>query len=255
MDVFTFLIGVALIAVAIYLFYRQRAPSDVKSAAPIGFPGQPARAQAAATTPSEPSLRDLRPGDAITFWDIGEQVVQSVLQCQEEVSGRLTRWQWALLDGGGVVEASLEGLRLYVEPEIVHQGTAVYEGIVPPAGALGRFEEHVRAGTVGSQPVYFDHGGRTYKVASTGTFAAALLGAAPEGEVWRDVSTNPSENVYFELELVPDPAPQGNGHGKTAVGESATEEQLLGIWTSHIWLGKGKKLKESDVTGLYAGRR
>ena len=255
MDVLTFLVGIALIILAGYLFYRQRSQSVSGEPSRQGPARAPQIGQAGAPAPAEHSLRDLRPGDAITFWGIGEQVVTSVLQCREEVSGRLAHWQWALLDGGGVVESSLEGLRLYVEPRIIHQGTAEFENLVPPAGALARFEEHVRAGNVGRNPVLFEDGERTYKIVSTGTFAVTLLGDPPTGEVWRDISTNPSENVFFELQPVSSPAPDGNGHGRRGVEDPPEEEQLLGIWTSHIWVGKGKRLKESDVTGVYAGRR
>ncbi|MHB1133830.1 MAG: hypothetical protein ACYC4L_15775 [Chloroflexota bacterium] len=235
---------VAILALGIFAAYTfWKRPSGVAET----------RVRLETTSQQGPSLGDLRPGDALTLWDEGEKVVRGVLRCREEVNGRVTNWQWALLDGGAVIESSPEGQRLYQEPTVIYQGSAEFEQLVPPSGALGVFEERVRAGESGRNPVLFEQGGRAFKVGSTGTFAATTLGDLSAHEVWRDVSSDPSQNVYFELLPVASPAPEGNGHGRHRA-ETPAGEQLLGIWTTHVWLGKGRRLQESDVSGLYGAR-
>jgi hypothetical protein len=71
-------------------------------------------------------------------------------------------------------------------------------------------------------------------VESTGTFLATYVGPAPTQEVWRDITPNPADNVYFEL-------------------RGAADEQALGIWTTHILLLQGRPLAESDIRSLYPG--
>jgi hypothetical protein len=68
---------------------------------------------------------------------------------------------------------------------------------------------------------------------STGTFGVKAHGK-PLGEVWRDVSPEADQNVYFGAE-----APSG--------------DQLLGIWTSHILLLVGRPLGITDVDAIYPG--
>ncbi|MHB1005440.1 MAG: hypothetical protein ACYC3S_07305 [Chloroflexota bacterium] len=204
----------------------------------------------------ETTLSNLRPGDALVFWDNTDRIVASVLRCQEELRGRSTQWQWAFLDDGRLIEAAPDGIRLFGGGQVIYQGSAEFEQLVPPSGALAVFEERVRAGEVGRNPVFFDLGGQRYRLASTGTFASTAEGEPLAQEVWRDLSANPSDNVFFELELVGGVPVSGNGaheHAPATGNATVADEgvELLGIWTTHIWLGRGKRLTQAEIAGLY----
>jgi hypothetical protein len=190
------------------------------------------------TVPSaarEPTLETLAPGDAIAFWDGENAVVECVLECEELVDGRRTGWRWHLLSGGRLLEVAPDGNVLYTRGEVIYQGSAVFDQLTgPPAagGVLQLFEARVRARTLGANPVTFAYQGREFTVRSTGTFRATPLGPPPRGEVWRDISDDPRQNTYFEL-------------------EAADGTQGLGIWTTHILLLLGERLQASDIRGLY----
>jgi hypothetical protein len=184
----------------------------------------------------EPTVETLMPGDAIAFGDGGNGLVVSVLECSEQVGPRSSAWRWSFLDDQKLLKAAPDGNALYDRSELIYQGSELFNHLVAPAGQGGilkLFEQRVRAGTNASNPVTFEQGGLTFHLRSTGTFAAKALGK-PLGEVWRDVSPDADQNVYFEAE-----APSG--------------EHLLGIWTSHILLLVGRPLGLTDVDAIYPG--
>ncbi|HEY7060501.1 MAG TPA: hypothetical protein VII06_03410 [Chloroflexota bacterium] len=193
---------------------------------------------AGGAAPRDPTVETLQPGDAVTFWDGEDAIVDCVLQCEEQLSARRTQWRWNLLRGGGMLETAPDGNVLYTSSEVMLQGSAPFEQLTgDPAngGVLKTFEARVRAGTVGSNPVYYEYQGKQLQVRSTGTFGATPLGPPPSGEVWRDIAADPGQNVYFELD-----APDGT--------------QGLGIWTTHVLLLLGEPLKASDIRALYPGQ-
>lgn len=186
----------------------------------------------------EPTVETLQPGDAVSFWDGEDAIVESVLDCEEQVGTRRTRWRWNLLRGGRMLETAPDDNVLYTTSEVFHQGSAPFEqltGEPTVGGVLKTFEARVRAGTVGSNPVPFEYQGKQFQVRSTGTFGATALGPAPSAEVWRDIADDPGQNVYFELE-----APDGS--------------QGLGVWTTHILLLTGEPLKGTDIRSIYPGQ-
>jgi len=52
------------------------------------------------------------PGDVVSFWDGGDNVVQAVIECSEELNGRETVWRWHLLDEIRMLEVAPEGTTL-----------------------------------------------------------------------------------------------------------------------------------------------
>ncbi len=221
------LILLALVVAAYAWFTRTR-----EAPAP-----RPDTAEPAAAAPRTLTVETLRPGDAVSFWDGEDTVVDCVLACEEQVGARRTRWRWALLRSGRLLETAPDGNVLYTASEVLYQGTPLFEQLTaePAAGGvLKTFEARVRAGTVGTNPVFFDYQGRRFQVRSTGTFRATPQGAPPTGEVWRDIADDPTQNVYFEL-------------------EAADGTQGMGIWTTHILLLVGEPLKASDIRGLFPG--
>jgi hypothetical protein len=200
------------------------------------------RSERAGNTPEpairEPTVETLRPGDAISFWDGEDAIVESILECEEQVGPRRTRWRWNLLRGSRMLETAPDDNVLYTTSEVFHQGSAPFEqlaGEPSVGGVLKTFEARVRAGTVGSNPVYFEYQGKQFQVRSTGTFGATPLGPPPTAEVWRDLADDPSQNVYFEMD-----EPEGT--------------QALGIWTTHILLLTGDALKGTDIQAIYPGQ-
>jgi hypothetical protein len=195
------------------------------------------RGQSSGEPPREVTVETLRAGDAVSFWDGEDALVDCVLECEEVLSGRHTRWRWNLLRGGRMLEVAPDGNVLYGKGEVFHQGSATFEELTgEPAvgGVLKTFEARVRAGTLGSNPVFFKYQDLNLQLRSTGTFRATPLGPPPTAEVWRDVSDDPGQNTYFELDT-----PEGT--------------QALGIWTTHVLLLIGEPLKQTDIRNLYAG--
>jgi len=193
----------------------------------------------------QPTLETLLPGDVVSMWDYGDAVVQAVLECREELNGRVTEWRWNTLDDGRMLSVAPEGNVLYERTLVLHQDSAEFETLTcDPAqgGVLKAFEARVREGTAARNPTLFEFEGRVYRVLSTGIFDARPVGGRtfPNAEVWRDINpTNPGDNVYFELEPTEE----------VAAGESGAE--VLGIWTSHIALLLGRDLKPADVQSIY----
>ncbi len=194
----------------------------------------------------QPTVNSLLPGDVVSMWDVGDHVVQSVLDCREELNQRVTSWRWNLLDEGHMLEATPEGNTLYTRTVILHQDSAEFETLTSDpdqGGVLKAFEARVRQGIAARNPTLFEYEGRVFRVVSTGIFDAQPVGQAsyPNVTVWRDInSSNPGDNVYFELEPTED-GPPGD--------QSPTE--VLGIWTSHIALLFGRPMKNADVQSIY----
>ncbi len=193
----------------------------------------------------QPTVESLLPGDVVSFWDGGDNVVQAVLDCSEELNRRETAWRWNLLDDGKVLEVTPEGTVLYERTVILHQASAEFETLTSDAeqgGVLKAFEARVRQGTAARNPTLFEYDGRVYRVVSTGIFGARPVGqiAFPNVDVWRDINpSNPGDNVYFELEPTED----------VPAVESGSE--VLGIWTSHIALLFGRPLRPGDIQAIY----
>jgi hypothetical protein len=193
----------------------------------------------------QPTVETLLPGDVVSFWDGGDHLVQAGLDCTEELNRRETTWRWNLLDEGKVLEVTPEGTVLYERTVVVHQDSPEFETLTTDAeqgGVLKAFEARVRQGNAARNPTLFEYEGRVYRVVSTGIFAARPAGKIgfPNIEVWRDVnSSNPGDNVYFELEPTED----------VPAAESGSE--VLGIWTSHIALLFGRPLRPGDIQAIY----
>lgn len=196
-------------------------------------------------SPRQPTLETLMPGDVISFWDGGDSVVQSVLQCREELNRRETLWRWNVLDEGKVLEISPDGTWLYERTDVLHQTSAEFETLTSDpdqGGVLKAFEARVREGIAARNPTLFEYNDTVYRVVSTGIFEARPLEHAgyPNLEVWRDINPNdPGDNVYFELEPTED------------VPEGTSGSEVLGIWTTHIALLFGRPVKAGDVQSIY----
>jgi hypothetical protein len=194
----------------------------------------------------QPTVDSLLPGDVVSLWDAGDHVVQSVLDCREELNQRVTSWRWNLLDEGQLLEATPEGNTLYTRTAILHQDSPEFETLTSDpdqGGVLKAFEARVRQGIAARNPTLFEYEGRVFRVVSTGIFDAQPVGQAsyPNATVWRDINpSNPGDNVYFELEPTED-VPPGD--------QSPTE--VLGIWTSHIALLFGRPMKNADIQTIY----
>ena len=198
----------------------------------------------------QPTLESLLPGDVVSMWDYGDGVVQSVLECREELNRRESQWRWNVLDDGRMISVAPEGNVLYEKTVVLRQDSAGFETLTCDpeyGGVLKAFEARVREGTAARNPTLFEHDGRVYRVVSTGIFDARPISASarvpagfPKLEVWRDINpNNPGDNVYFELEPTED------------VPEDETGSEVLGIWTTHILLLFGRELKSADVQTIY----
>jgi hypothetical protein len=194
----------------------------------------------------QPTLESLLPRDVVSMWDYGDGIVQSVLECREDVNRRESQWRWNLLDDGRMLSVAPEGNVLYEKTSVLRQDSAEFETLTAPpeqGGVLKAFEARVREGTAARNPSLFEFGGRVYRVVSTGIFDARPVPAAggyPKLEVWRDINPHdPGDNVYFELEPTEE------------VPIDETGNEVLGIWTTHIALLFGRELKAADVQTIY----
>jgi hypothetical protein len=194
---------------------------------------------------SQPTLDSLLPGDVVSLWDLGDHVVEAVLECQEELNGRATSWRWNLLDEGRVLEATPEGNTFYERTAILHQDSAEFETLTADpdqGGVLKAFEARVRQGIAARNPTLFEFENRVYRVVSTGIFDGRPVGQStlPTATVWRDINlSNPGDNVYFELEPTEE------------LPEDESGSDMLGIWTSHIALLFGRPLRDADIQSIY----
>jgi hypothetical protein len=220
---------VAVVVVAYYL--TRRKPRRVVVDGP---PGQ------AAEDDLGPDLKveTLQPGDVLALWDGKEVLVERVVECRETLPDRVTRWRWVFLEAGQVLGVTPAGNTLYTDTKVLHQGTTPYEQLtvdLEQDGVLKTFEARVRDRAIGRDPVFWDFEGQRYQVQATGTFSAPDQ-AFPQTEVWRDVSADEGQNVYFRMV-----GPEG--------------AQVLGIWTSHIALLVGRVLTRTDVREIYRSGR
>ena len=177
---------------------------------------------------------DLQRGDVIVFWEGGDAVVTATLDCWENLSGRQTTWRWLHLSSGAVLEVLGATTYIYPSTEVIYQGTVAFQRLTGSAdeeGVLQAFEARVRNGTVATDPVSFRLGDVAYRVKSTGTFLCTRTGPLT-GEVWRDISDEQGQNVYFRL-------------------QSSEGAEVLGIWTTHIALLTGRPLESTEIKGLY----
>ncbi|GAC1316348.1 MAG: hypothetical protein NVSMB2_09070 [Chloroflexota bacterium] len=194
---------------------------------------------------AQPTIDTLLPGDVVSVWDAGDHVVQSVLECREELNGREVGWRWNLLDDGWMISSAPEGQSLFDRTAILLQSSAEFETLTADpeqGGVLKAFETRVRQGTAARNPTLFEFEGKVYRVVSTGIFDARALEQStyPNVAVWRDINpNNPCDNVYFELEPTED------------VPDTDSGSEVLGIWTTHIALLFGRTLKDADVQSIY----
>src|SRR5438552_14284579 len=107
----------------------------------------------------EPTLPDLRPGDAVSFWDGQDDVVENVVRCREEMEGRASTWSWVLLSSGQVLEVAPDANALYIDSTVLQQGgESFYSLTAEPehGGALKVFEARVRDESIAREPVHVD---------------------------------------------------------------------------------------------------
>lgn len=177
---------------------------------------------------------DLQRGDVIVFWETGDAVVTATLDCWENLSGRQTTWRWLVLSSGVMLEVVGTTNYIYESSEIIHQGTVAFQrltGSVEEEGVLQAFEARVRDGTVATDPAVFRMDDVAYRVKSTGTFLCTRTGPLDQ-DVWRDISDEQGQNVYFRM-------------------QSTEGAEVLGVWTTHIALLKGRRLENVEIKGLY----
>jgi hypothetical protein len=188
------------------------------------------------TPPPETTPDTLGPGDALILADGRDFLVQSAIDCEEALEGRTTRWRWLLLDDGSLLEVVHHALNLYARAVILYQGTPPYAMLTGQGnqdGLLRVFEARVRADTIASMPVIYEHGGASFQIRSTGTFSAHFTGMT-DADVWADVSESAGDNVYVKFD-----AP-------------SSETLALAVWTSHIAFYTGQVLSHADIKGMYS---
>lgn len=221
--------------VGLVVYFRSRRDDAPKADAGARLPA-PGRSAGDVAERHTVTLESLRPGDAMVFWDGADALAEAVLECREQVGARTVAWQWIVLDNGWVIEVSQDGRFLYTESTVFDQGSWEFDhltGEVENDGVLRTFEERVRDGKASQEPVFFAFHDGMYQVRNTGVFTATARGdRQPVRPVWRDISPDPSDNVY--------------------VGFSASEDDFaLVVWTTHIVFLRGRALHDSDLRGLY----
>ena len=225
------IVVIAILALAFAFVWKNRAAKrPATSASPNGKAASPAGPD----QPPDRELHQVKSGDVVALWSGEELLVEQALDCQDNSTGRPATWRWLFLEGGRVISSTPTSAVYYPATEVLHQGSEGFERLtadVNMGGALKTFEQRVRDNVVGSDPVFFSYDNKRFRVQSTGTFATPGQ-AAPAREVWEDVSTTEGENVYFRLA-----ADDG--------------EQLLGIWTTHIAILRGRTLNPADVREVY----
>lgn len=177
---------------------------------------------------------DLQRGDAIVFWEMGDALVTATLDCREHLSGRERAWRWLFLSSGAMLEVIGGATAIYEQTDVIARGTVAYQrltGSVQDDGVLQTYEARARDGSLATDPVVFRMEDAAYRVAATGTFSCVRAGSLDRA-VWRDISEQAGENVYFRM-------------------QSTDGAEVLGIWTSDIALLRGRHLAGAEIKGLY----
>ena len=180
------------------------------------------------------SPADLQRGDVIVFWDAGDALVTTTLDRTESNAGRQSAWRWLFLSSGPMIETIGRTNTIYERTDVIARGTAAFQRLTGSAhdgGALQTFEARQREGTDVTDPVVFRLDDVAYRLVSTGTFSCSRAGPLDE-PVWRDISTNEGENVYFRM-------------------RSSDGGDVLGVWTTDIALLTGRPLASAEIKGLY----
>jgi hypothetical protein len=180
------------------------------------------------------SPADLQRGDVIVFWEGGDALVTAALDCSETVAGRRSTWRWLFLSTGPMIEVVGDATRIYERTDIIPRGTVAFQrltGSVQEDGVLQTFEARIRDGSVAMDPVVFRMEETAYRVLGTGTFSCTRAGPLTQA-VWRDISDDESQNVYFRM-------------------QSTEGAEVLGIWTTDIALMYGRPLANAEIKGLY----
>ena len=175
-------------------------------------------------------LGPVLPGDQIGLGGGAPLLVRVALHGSESLSGSLTTWRWLFLDDGSLFEAAPKGCFHYPRHLEVAEGSDLFVELVAQDGALVRFERRVRAGTVGRRHIRVTLEGQPYRVAFTGTAAVQRFGPAPDLAAWRDLRSEPDQNVYFGLIQDADP-----------------RQVALGLWTSDVCLSFGERVEPGEV--------
>ncbi len=220
-----FILVILLVLIGVFLFSRSRSKDGSSEV----------RSNASTPTDREITFETIQPGDAVIFWDGSDALVETVLDCEEHLNERTTRWRWVFLSEGRVVEVSPMGKTMYGSMNVFHQGSAPFADLTAEAddgGVLKTFEQRVRDGSIASAPVTFIYDGTRYVMKSTGTFVVSLNGKPLQLGPWADINPNEGDNVYFKM-----------GFGN--------DGEAMGIWTTHIAFLTGKRLSDVDIKGLY----
>lgn len=180
------------------------------------------------------SPADLQRGDVIVFWDAGDAIVSATLDCSETASGRQSTWRWLFLSSGPMIEVIGRTNTIYEQTDVIARSTVAFQrltGSIQDGGALQTFEARQRDGTDVTDPVVIRFDDAAYRLVSTGTFSCSRTGPLDES-VWRDISSNEGENVYFRM-------------------HSTDGSDVLGIWTTDIALLTGRPLANAEIKGMY----
>ncbi|MGH2602181.1 MAG: hypothetical protein ACRDJ9_22685, partial [Dehalococcoidia bacterium] len=173
---------------------------------------------------------DLQRGDAIVFWDAGDAVVTVTLDCQEHATGWQSTWRWLFLSSGAMLEVIGGRTTIYEHSEVIGRETVAFQrltGSLEDDGVLQTFEARTRDGSLATDPVVFRMEDAAYRVLSTGTFVCERTGVLTD-DVWRDISTEEGQNVYFRM-------------------QSTDGADVLGVWTSDIALLRGRPLASAEI--------
>src|SRR4030095_15508502 len=155
----------AIIVVLVLVVVAYRVFSAPGSGDMVRRAGRVARPEPTGPTPRQPTLATLQAGDAISFWDGDDRVVDSVIECREEIAARTSRWRWAMLSGEWVLETAPDENALYPEQKVMFQGSPEFYALTAQpqdGGALKLFEARVRDQTIGRSPVTVSLDGKSW---------------------------------------------------------------------------------------------
>ncbi|MSQ44276.1 MAG: hypothetical protein EXR45_08765 [Chloroflexi bacterium] len=187
------------------------------------------------------------PGETVRFPGGRLRRVTTVYTCTETVGEIPTTWWWTWFHDGSLLEQTPIEDCHYTDHDLLPADAPFTRELVGPAGSLEQFEAAVRRAEVPGVPdVRVNVNSRPYRITATGTVTATILGDPPSLPPWHRLAS-PSGAL----------ADHGRHHGVAgpvpvyfALADCTRPQRIaLGLWTDHVCLSFGRRLKQPAGTG------
>ncbi len=185
--------------------------------------------------------KPFHPGEPVRFPGGRRRRVTTVYTCSETVGEIPTTWWWTWFHDGSLLEQTPIEDCHYTDHDLLPADAPFTRELVGPAGWLEQFEAAVRrADAPGVPDVRVTLNGRPYRITATGTVTATIVGDPPSLPPWHGLaSPNGARADHERPDAIAGPVPV-----YFALADCTRPQRIaLGIWTDHVCLSFGRRLK------------